>query len=466
MNEILINLDKHTNKPLYIQIYLYIREEIKSGRIKKGSQLPSIRSLAKNLNVSKITIDNAYQQLLVEGYIESKKGSGMYVLEIEENILPPNKIDTIDTSLILKSNNLEYDFNYGSIDIESFDLSSWKKLASQILNSSDKEFLQYGDPQGEIELRKEISKYLRTSRGVLCSENQVIITSGTSNSLQLICELIDDKSVAIENPCWDRAKYVFQKNNFKITPISLDKNGISFKYLKKVSAKLVYITPSHQFPAGIVMPIARRQKLLNWANDNDGFIIEDDYDSEFRYTSNPIPSLQSIDNNDRVIYLGTFSKSLAPSLRLSYLILPKELLTKYYENITMYEQNTSRITQKTLELFMAHGYWERHIRKMRKLYSKKYNTLIKTIESEFNDGIRIIGGNAGLHILIEIRNGMSENKIISITKKVGIKIYPTSKYWVNKTNAKYPIFLIGFGALNEKQIVDGIKLLKNVLFEI
>lgn len=463
MNEITLNLDKNSSQPLYIQLYLYIREEIKCGRIKKCSQLPSIRTLAKHLNVSKITVDNAYQQLLVEGYIESKLGSGMYVIEIEKNILPSSKVNNLEISSDLNLNNIEYDFNYGSIDTESFDFNSWKKFSSQALSSPDKKLLQYGDPQGELELRDEISKYLRASRGVLSSKEQVIITSGTSNSLQLICELIDDKSIAIETPGWDRAKYIFQKNNFKIIPIPLDKNGISLKHLKKTSAKLIYITPSHQFPSGIVMPIAKRQKLLNWALDNNSFIIEDDYDSEFRYTSHPIPALQSIDNNERVIYLGTFSKSLAPALRISYMILPKKLLNIYYQNLTMQEQQTSRITQKTLQLFMAHGYWERHIRKMRKIYSKKYNTLIKSIESEFDDEIRIIGGNAGLHILIEIRNGMSEDTIIDVTTKAGIKIYPTSKYWADKTDINYPIFLIGFGALSEKQIVDGIKLLKIVL---
>lgn len=466
MNEITLNLDKNSNQPLYIQLYLYIREEIKCGRIKKDSQLPSIRNLAKHLNISKITVDNAYQQLLVEGYIKSKPGSGMYVLEVEENISTSNKINSINITPNLISNNIEYDFNYGSIDVESFDFNIWKKLTSQILSSPDKEFLQYGDPQGELELRDEISKYLRASRGVLSSKEQVIITSGTSNSLQLICELISEKSIALEMPCWDRAKYVFQKNNFKIYNIPLDKNGISLKHLEKIDTNLVYITPSHQFPSGIVMPISRRQKILNWANETNSFIIEDDYDSEFRYTSHPIPALQSIDSEERVIYLGTFSKSLAPSLRVSYMILPKKLLNIYHKNITMNEQNTSRITQKTLQLFMSNGYWERHIRKMRKIYSKKYNILIKTIESEFDESIRIIGGNAGLHILIEIRNDMIEDAIINVTKKAGLQIYPTSKYWADNTNIKYPIFLIGFGALNEKQIVDGIKLLKTVLSKI
>ncbi|WP_099192825.1 MocR-like pyridoxine biosynthesis transcription factor PdxR [Tepidibacter mesophilus] len=360
---------------------------------------------------------------------------------------------------------IKYDFNYGAIDIESFDFNLWRKFTSQALQSSHRELLQYGNPQGELQLREEIAKYLRSSRGVLCSSDQVIITSGTDNSLQLVCELSDtnNKSIAIENPGWDRAKSIFQKNNFKITSIPLDKYGICLKSLKESFSKLVYITPSHQFPSGIVMPIIRRQNLLKWAKNTDSFIIEDDYDSEFRYSGRPIPSLQSLDNDERVIYLGTFSKSLAPSLRISYVVLPKKFLNKYKHNISMYEQPTSRITQKTLQLFMTNGYWERHIRKMRKIYGKKYNTLMKSIVNHLNTNIRIIGGNAGIHVLIEIRNGMCEDTIIQKAEMVGVKIYPTSKYWINHSNFKYPIFLMGFGGLSENLIKEGIELLGNVL---
>lgn len=294
----------------------------------------------------------------------------------------------------------------------------------------------------------------------------MVITSGTNNSLQLVCELTDDnnKSIAIENPGWDHAKSIFQKNNFKITSIPLDKEGICLRSLKESDSKLVYVTPSHQFPSGIVMPINRRQNLLNWAKNTGSFIIEDDYDSEFRYSGRPIPSLQGLDNDERVIYLGTFSKSLAPSLRISYMVLPKKFLDKYKHNLSMYEQPTSRITQKTLQLFMTNGHWERHIRKMRKFYGKKYNILMKSIVKHLNTNVRIIGGNAGIHVLLEIRNGMNEDTIIQKAKIAGVKIYPTSKYWINHNDLKHPIFLIGFGALSENQIKEGIELLGNVLF--
>ncbi|CAH2213910.1 MocR-like pyridoxine biosynthesis transcription factor PdxR [Tepidibacter aestuarii] len=465
MKEIILNLQKNSNEPLYIQIYKYIREEITANRIKRGAKLPSIRHLADYLNVSKITVDNAYQQLLVEGYIESRQRSGMYVQHIEEMLITPIEVNKMNICPTPSFNHIKYDFHYGTIDTDSFNFNIWRKLTSQVLKSSKVQLLQYGEPQGELDFREEIAKYLRLSRGVLCSSDQIIVTSGTHNSLQLLCELIDynDRSIAIENPGWSNAKFIFEKNNFEITPIPLDKDGICLKTLKENSSKFVYVTPSHQFPSGIVMPITRRQHLLRWAKNSKTFIIEDDYDSEFRYMGRPIPSLQGLDDDERVIYLGTFSKSLAPSLRMSYMVLPKKLLDKYKQNVSMYEQSTSRLNQKTLQLFMADGYWERHIQKMRKVYRKKYSLLIKSIEDYLNSNVRLIGGNAGLHILLEIRNGMSEDMIIQKTEMAGVKIYPTSKYWMTHSDLEYPIFLIGFGGLSENQIIEGIELLGDVL---
>ena len=389
----------------------------------------------------------------------------MYVQQVEEVLFTSLKVNNNSICPATSSNNIKYDFHYGTIDTESFDFKIWRKLTSQVLKSSKEELLQCGDPQGELDFREKIVNYLRLSRGALCSSDQVIVTSGTHNSLQLLCELIDydNKSIAIENPGWINSKFVFERNNFKIIPTPLDKDGISLKTLRESSPKFVYVTPSHQFPSGVVMPITRRQNLLKWAKNTKAFIIEDDYDSEFRYIGRPIPSLQGLDDDDRVIYLGTFSKSLAPSLRTSYMVLPNKLLNKYKENMSMYDQPTSKLNQKTIKLFMSNGYWERHIQKMRKVYRKKYYTLIKSIEDYLNDKVRLIGGNAGLHILLEIRNGMSEDMIIQKTEMAGVRIYPTSKYWITHSNLDFPIFLIGFGGLSEKQIKEGLELLEKVL---
>ena len=353
MIEMMPKLDNTSNEPLYIQLYSYIRDEITSNRIEKGTKLPSIRSLAKHLNISKITVDNAYQQLIVEGYIESKPKSGMYVLEIEQDLLSHSKIKEISFKTETNSQNYMYDFNH-SIDALGFDFKIWRKLSAQIFDSSSSELLQSGDRQGEWELRQEITKYLRGSRGVLCTPDQIVITSGTQNSLQLICHLTNykDKSIAVEDPGWPTARFIFNNNGFKVTPIPLDSHGVSLNHLKRSKSKLLYVTPSHQYPAGIVMPITRRLKLLQWARNTDSFIIEDDYNSEFRYGGKPIPALQGLADSSHVIYLGTFSRSLAPSLRISYMVLPSQFMEKYKESMLLYTQSVSRIHQKILHVVL------------------------------------------------------------------------------------------------------------------
>lgn len=460
MIEMMPKLNITSNEPLYIQLYSYIRDEISSNRIEKGTKLPSIRSLAEHLNISKITVDNAYQQLIVEGYIESKPKSGMYVLEIEKDFLPTSKIEGISYKIKQISPSYKYDFNL-SIDIEGFDFKIWRKLSTQLLDSSSGELLQYGDKQGEWELREQITKYLRDSRGVLCTPDQIVITAGTQNSLQLICQLTNygDKSIAVENPGWPTARLVFKNNGFNIKSVSLDDHGVSLDHLKKSNAKLLYVTPSHQYPTGIVMPITRRLKLLQWSRNTGSFIIEDDYNSEFRYGGKPIPALQGLDDSSHVIYLGTFSRSLAPSLRISYMVLPTDLLEKYKKNMLFYTQSVSRINQKILQLFMENGYWERHIRKMRVIYRKKYMAIMQALKNNMGENARIIGGNAGLHLILEIRNGMTEDILISEANKVGVQVYPVSKHWTNPEHIKYPAVILGFGGMSIGQIHDGIKLL-------
>lgn len=469
MIEITLKLEKADATPLYIQIYTYIREEIKAGRIDKGTKLPSIRYLSEHLGVSKITVDNAYQQLLVEGYIESRTRSGMYVLSMDETI--PNtsartiasasstasKSTSLDTSVLGQP--IQYDFKYGDIDIKSFNMTLWRKLTAEALNTSDGELLQYGDRQGEIGLRREISKYLRASRGVLCSEDQIVITSGTQSALHLLCDLTEaaDKTIAFENPGWQRARMIFEQNQFRTVSIPLDASGLSVTALKKQTSKFVYITPSHQFPTGIVMPITRRQKLLRWAIESDSYIIEDDYDSEFRYNGIPIPALHGLDTSDRVIYLGSFSKLLAPSIRISYMVLPKAILENYQSNLYKFEQTTARLNQEILKLFIANDYFERHIRKMRIVYNKKHAALISAIKTYLGRSFKVIGGNAGLHILLEVSTPLSEAEVIARASDLGVRVYPASHHWVNVPFHQSPVILLGFGGLSPEEITEGIK---------
>ena len=466
MDEITLNLEKKSDSPLYMQLYRYLQKEIMTKRIIAGAKLPSIRQLARHLKISNITVNNAYHQLLTEGYIESREKSGFYVLEIEKTLSTPKRSKLIVSKP--STGNIKYDFSYGNIDTFHFNFNVWRKLTSQLLQPAYKHLLQLGNSEGEVGLREEISKYLRASRGVLCSPEQIIITSGTESSLQIICDLANshEKSVAFEEPGWQKARHVFQKNNFRLTPISMEKGSVSISELKKSSSKFAYISPSHQFPTGGVMPIAKRMEILEWCESNDTFILEDDYDSEFRYDSSPIPSLQGLDRKGNVIYLGGFSKSFTPSLRISYVILPAKLLDRYHSLLFNPTEAVPRLTQKTLELFMRDGYWEKHIRKMRRVYHKKYTALIAAIKEHLLPHVNIIGMNAGLHILLEVKVSISEEELIDNLKEEGVLVYPTSKYWFAKDRGVFPTILIGFAGLSKEEIVRGIILIKKVIHKI
>ncbi len=470
MLELMIRLDHKAKRPLYLQIYMYIKHEIMENRIHTNDKLPSIRSLSNQLEVSTITVSNAYQQLLLEGYVESRLRSGLYVLNVPVNKKSPLKMTTVIQPFLNESTSptTDYDFNYGAIDTNSFDFDLWRKLSSQVIQNTNADILQYADQQGELNLRNELNKYLRSSRGVLCHPEQIIITSGTRQSIQLLSTITQsiDKGVAVESPCWPNALETFKINNFQTVGIPLDPEGISIEsldqsYVQK-SFKYIYTTPSHQFPTGIIMTITRRQELLNWAYAKSVYIIEDDYDSEFRYDGQPIPSLQSLDKNASVIYMGTFSKSFTPSIRVSYLILPQNMLEAYRTYKSILGASASRINQKILETYMTTGNWERHIRKMRKIYHHKHSILQASIKKYFKFEHKVIGGNAGLHLLVQINNNHSEATLVGIALKHKIRVYPISKYEPDTLSGRSPIFLFGFGNLSPKEIDHSIKILGSI----
>ncbi|MEK1830276.1 PLP-dependent aminotransferase family protein [Priestia megaterium] len=267
-----------------------------------------------------------------------------------------------------------------------------------------------------------MADYLYQSRGVQCSAEQIVIGAGTQYLTSLICYMMGKQaSYGLEEPGYHYARYVFENSGGEIKPILLDEKGISILQLKQSGAKVAYVTPSHQFPLGTIMPISRRMELIEWARQENGFIIEDDYDGEFRYEGKPIPSLQGLDNKGRVIYMGTFSKSLIPSIHLSYMVLPSTLLTRYKANFTVYQQTVSRIHQHSLMLFMESGGWERHINKLRNVYKKKHSALLNAIKNIMDEHVKIIGAGAGLHILLEPNNKMSEKELIESAKKWELK---------------------------------------------
>ncbi|KMY51646.1 PLP-dependent aminotransferase family protein [Peribacillus loiseleuriae] len=464
MFEMTPHFQKLKKHPLYLQLYEFIKQEIQEGRIQAGRKLPSKRKLAVHLNLGLNTVDAAYQQLIAEGYVESVLRKGYFVVELEGNIIkkkdqkPPQQPNFPE----IKSE-YKIDFNHGEVDLKQFPFSIWRKL---LLNTScQHELFMNGNPQGERNLRVAIADSIFQSRGVRCSPDQIIIGAGTQYLMQLLCLLLGkNRTFAMEDPGFHRIRHVFQDFERKIEGIPLDEDGLTVEHLRRIRADIVYVTPSHQFPTGTIMPISRRMELLKWAREKQAYIIEDDYDGEFRYVGKPIPSLQGLDTNSRVIYLGTFSKAFIPSIRVSYLILPPDLLKVYHQNFSGYKHTVPRIIQEALYQFIDNGHWERHINKMRTIYRKKNHILTEVIQQHFDNRVTVIGEKSGLHILLQINNGLSETELVERATQVGVNIYPTSLYYEKGKYSHEPTILLGYGGLSHEELQEGILLLKKAWF--
>ncbi|MCP6682284.1 MocR-like pyridoxine biosynthesis transcription factor PdxR [Bacillus nakamurai] len=457
-----------TNRiPIYVQLYQYIRKKIEDGDIPEGALLPSIRYLSEHLHISKNTVENAYQQLAAEGYAESKPRSGLVVLPLEQPVALPSfrKPEQMPKPAENEKDNIICDFRYGDIDAESFPLQTWKRCLNKALTDDPEQLLLSNQGKGDIGLRTELSGHLFQARGLQCSPEQIIICSGTQNALSLMIQLLSfkDRTIAMENPGYAGARSVFINHGWNVKPIRLEQDGIDTLQLQQMKAKAVYITPSHQFPYGMVLPIQKRLSLLEWADQHDSYIIEDDYDSEFRYQGQPIPSLKALDAKDNVIYLGTFSKSFLPSARLSYIVLPQRLLEVYVRKFIHYSQSASPMIQKALYLFMKEGYFKSHVRKMRKIYQKKHQTLIQALHKQMGGHIEIIGQKAGLHLLVNVKD-RSAAELVDKAQAAGVRVYDTSSYWISREEAESSLVILGFGGLSEEKIEEGISLLRGAWF--
>ncbi len=460
--ELLIPLDSRSKKPLYEQIYSHICAEIRSGTLKEGDRLPSTRVLAEHLKVSRSTTQMAYDQLLAEGYMESRPCRGYFVSHLEELVeTGPSGEKEMETTAEPDAGWL-VDFSPRGIDLDSFPYHVWRKLSRNTLVDDNKEMFHSGNHQGEPGLREAIRSYLHSARGVNCSPEQIIVGAGSEYLLMLLYQILGGKRViAMENPTYKQAYRVFQSLGCEVCPVEMDANGMEPGILAESGADVAYVMPSHQFPTGIVMPVGRRQELLRWAAEEPGrYIIEDDYDSEFRYRGKPIPALQGMDRSGRVIYLGTFSKCIAPAIRVSYLVLPMQLLKRYRSQTSFYASTVSRIDQNILYQFLSQGYFERHLNRMRAIYKTKHDTLMEQIEP-LRDQFEIRGENAGIHILLTARSGETEEALIRKAAEAGVKVYGLSSYFIHPEHNHRPsTVILGYASLNEAQIEAGIRILK------
>ncbi|MEB9907810.1 PLP-dependent aminotransferase family protein [Bacillus anthracis] len=463
MLELTPNLNMNSKKALYVQLYEYIKKEIKDGTISAFTKLPAKRKLAGYLQVSKNTIEAAYEQLLAEGYIESISRKGYFVCEFEQMMDVEGSEAEVE-EIPFREGNYTFDFTQTGVDTNTFPFTTYRKLINDVWQPHNNDLLFLGHPQGELSLREEIANYLYESRGVRCSASQIVLGAGTQILVKLLFQLLKGSNYAVENPGYHRKMVVFEQGEERVQMLSLDKDGICMADLENSDANVVFVTPSHQFPYGMIMPITRRTQLLQWAQkEDDRYIIEDDYDSEFRYSGKPIPALQGLDTDGKVIYMGTLSKALLPSLRMSYIVLPKNLIKKYQKEYLFYTQSVSRMDQEVVRKFLHEGYWEKHIHKMRVVYRKKRDRLVFEIEKYFSNLVEIIGEDSGLHILLKVHNGMREEELIKEAAKYSIKIYPVSTYYKDDT-APENVVLLGFAILSEEEIAKAIQLLHKAWF--
>lgn len=431
------------NGILYMQIYEYFKNEIINGTYKANTKLPSKRNLAKEYNISLNTVDNAYSKLLEEGFIYSKERQGFFVSDVGELYV----LDSKPIHITKEEENIEYDFSYSGVS-EEFPYKIFKKISSNIFDNKD--ILEKVDYQGYLPLRTQISEYLDKSRGFKADPSQIVISSGSEYLFQIIFKLISGK-FGIEDPGYNMLSNIMDTNDINYEFISVDENGIDLTKLKKSKSDFCVITPAHQFPTGVIMNMQRRVELLNMKKIK--YVIEDDYDSEFKYSKRPVPALKSIDVNDKVIYIGSFSKSISPSFRVSFMVLPFDLVEKYNKIFKFFICPVSIMVQKMLTAFIETGEFEKHLNRMRKIYSKKRQLLIDML-SERKD-ITIRGADAGLHVVLEYPKNHSEEYIVKKAKEKKIKVYGLSSYG---TKREIPSILLGFATLSEEKLKEGVKL--------
>lgn len=494
MIEIMIDLQGGAKAPLYEKIYNYIKNEITLGKMATGEKLPSTRLLARHLSISRSTVEMAYEQLLAEGYIKAEPCRGFFVCDVTELYRlgikqPAEGGHEIQRSEKVKEEiegqgreeglcrKTEIDFSPYAIDTEHFPFNIWRKINKNVLLDDREELLLSGDGQGDYGLRHAIASYLHQARGVNCEPSDIIIGAGNEYLEILLTQILGKKQrVLMENPTYPQAYHTFYNMGYEVEMLPVGEQGIKMEAVLEKNPDIVYMMPSHQFPLGTVMPLKQRLELLKWAAEGENrYLIEDDHDSEYRYRGKPIPSLQSVDRFGKVIYLGTFSKSIAPSLRISYMVLPPQLLEQYHKCCGFYSTTVPKIQQEVLKAFIEEGHFERHLNKMRGIYRSKHDFLLGELKKR-NWVNNIRGEHAGLHVLVEVKTKLSEQEICALAAERGVRVYGISEYYISGKKVaedrekgldrrQSPVLLLGYGKLTEAEIKDGLEELDGILEE-
>ncbi len=462
---IYIDFDRESKDSLSKQIYSSIKESVLYGTLQPGEKLPSSRELSKYLNVARNMVVESYEQLIAEGYAYSKSGSGTYISEgvlfqgARTRSVHKQQIDNKHQNFDLIS------FRTGIPDLNEIPIKKWAQMYHNIALDIKPYQMDYQNPFGDYELRTQISLYLNRAKGACTYPENILITNGAAQSFSLLCQLIPPNCYAlVENPLSYGILHTLESNNVQIKPIRLDKHGMVTSELPDNPPKLIFTTPSHQFPLGVILPVGRRIEMIRYAEKHNAYIIEDDYDSEFRFDGNPIQSMQYL-NPERVIYVGTFSKSLMPALRIGYMVLPSSLCKQMKNAKFVADIHSPILEQLTLARFIETGLFEYHIRKMRKLYLKKRNHLSDCLNYTFGNGVTISGAEAGLHFVVYFNDTRFDNTLMRKIESNGIQITTINKHYLSKEPyTPYDHSLIfGYGNTKIEEMEKGVKILSSIL---
>lgn len=454
-------LQKHSGSSLYEQLYRAIKADILSGALRPGDKLPSKRMLANHLEVSVITVKTAYEQLIAEGYLYGVEKKGYFVSPVERL----HGAAAAPTAVAPQREKQWFlDFAASSTAEEQFPFSTWAKLMRRTILEQDTGLLRPTPSTGVAELRRAIAATLYQFRGLAVDPEQIIVGAGTEFLYSLLVQLLGrDKVYAVEDPGYRKIAAVYQSGGVALRTLPLDGSGLSADALRRSDANVVHISPSHHYPTGIVMPISRRQELLRWAGEREGrYILEDDYDSEFRFVGRPIPTMMSIDTAERVIYLNTFSKTIAPSIRISYMVLPPHLLAEYRARLGFYASTVSSFEQYTLAQFLAQGRYEQHLSRMRKHYHQKRDAVIRCF-----GGLRatITEQDAGLHFLVTLPTGLPDDVLRRRAAEQGLRLAFLSDYYADSAAAPSHVLVVNYAGIDLTRLPTALDRLSHCMEE-
>lgn len=534
-------LNHNDSAPLYVQLYTQVRDRVLTGELPAGTRLPSVRHLADELGVSRNTVDAAYLELIAEGLLLTRPRSGFFVAPVDRHqtfraavagapeTLPATRVphgithDGAHDGAHDGTPPLPYrfDFHPARLDPACFPLPLWRTYTLECLREAPRGLAEYGNPQGDPELRRAIGDYLQRSRGVVCTPDHVVICAGLQHSLEIVADIMTDTTatnrdvarppvVGVENPGYPLPRAVFRNRGIAVVPVPVGPEGMDVDALAQSRCTLAYVTPSHQFPLGHVMPVRNRLRLIRWAKAGGNVIIEDDYDSELRYTGTPVPAMQGLhpqgpygqdgqggqdgqDGQDgAVVYTGTFSKILSPALRISYMVLPTALLKVYRQRHRHHHAMVPLLEQRVLARFMARGHWDRHVRRMRTVYRLRHDAMLRAIAAHFGGRATVIGQGAGLHVVARLHGTDADERELALRAgRAGIRLLPFSETRLTACPGTFrggarnggqndlqddfraisrighhdgPLLLLGFGGMAADELDRGVELLHRVCF--